>query len=145
MDKYADLITQVKVRMFKRVPFTLYNYVSEESGFLHMLSKKGYDNDIDNLECLQIEIIDDEKKNIKKGVNGRFDAFSKYIEERTDNTMNVFIMKQYGCVFVVKPKNTTSPFFTFLLSPTKIPNHGNHLFYNLNRILPEHLFHPCNN
>ena len=71
-----------------------------------MLSKKGYDNDIDNLECLQIEITDDEKKNIKKGVNGRFDAFSKYIEERTDNTMNVFIMKQYGCVFVVKPKNT---------------------------------------
>ena len=49
MDKYDDLITQVKVRKFKRVPFTLYNYVSEESGFLHMLSKKGYDNDIDNL------------------------------------------------------------------------------------------------
>lgn len=106
MNKYDDLITQVKVRMFKRVPFTLYNYVSEESAFLHMLSKKGYDNDIDNLECLQIEITDDEKKNIKKGVNGRFDAFAKYIEERTDNTMNVFIMKQYGCVFVVKPKNT---------------------------------------
>ena len=106
MDKYDDLITQVKVRKFKRVPFTLYNYVSEESGFLHMLSKKGYDNDIDNLECLQIEITDDEKKDIKKGINGRFDDFSQYIEERTDNTMNVFIMKQYGCVFVVKPKNT---------------------------------------
>ena len=104
MGKYDDLITQVKVRMFKRVPFTLYNYVSEESAFLHMLSKKGYDNDIDNLECLQIEITDDEKKNIKKGVNGRFDAFLKYIDEHTDNTMGVFIMKQYGCVFVVRPK-----------------------------------------
>ena len=104
MNKYDDLITQVKVRMFKRVPFTLYNYVSEESAFLHMLSKKGYDNDIDNLECLQIEITDDEKKNIKKGVNGRFDAFSKYIEEHTDNTMCVFIMKQYLCFFVVKQK-----------------------------------------
>ena len=106
MYKYDDLITQVKVRMFKRVPFTLYNYVSEESGFLHMLGKKGYDNDIDSLECLHIEITDAEKQNIKKGINGRFDDFSRYIEERTDNTMNVFIMKQYGCVFVVKPKNT---------------------------------------
>lgn len=46
---------------------------------------------------------------------------------------------------VVNLKNTTSPFFTFLLSPTKIPNHGNHLFYNLNRILPELLLDPCNN
>lgn len=104
MDKYEDLITQVKVKMFKRVPFTLYNYVSEESGYLNFLSKKGISNDIDDLEYLQIELTDDEKKNIKKGVNGRFDDFSQYIEKHTDNTINVFIMKQYGCVFVVKPK-----------------------------------------
>ena len=36
----------------------------------------------------------------------KLDAFLKYIEEHTDNTMNVFIMRQYGCVFVVRPKNT---------------------------------------
>lgn len=106
MDKYEDLIAQVKVRQFKRVPFTLYNYISEESGYLNMLSKKGVENDIDDLECLLIDMTDDEKKGIKNGRNGRFDEFSEYVEEKTENTIGVFIMKQYGCVFVVKPKGT---------------------------------------
>lgn len=92
---------------FKHVPFTLYNYISEESGYLHILNNKGFENSIDDLECLLLQLTDEEKSSIKKGDIDKFEGFARFIEEKNDNKVGVFIMKSYGAVFVVKPKGVT--------------------------------------
>lgn len=104
MSNFNNLCLQMKTMQFKHMPFTLYNYISEESGFLHNLNNKGFENSIDDLECLLLQLTDEEKSSIKKGNTDKFDEFARIIEEKNNSKVGVFIMKSYGAVFVVKPK-----------------------------------------
>lgn len=104
MSNFNNLCLQTKTMQFKHISFTLYNYISEESGYLHNLNSKGFENDIDDLECLLLQLTDEEKSLIKKGNTDKFEEFARIIEEKNDNKVGVFIMKRYGAVFVVKPK-----------------------------------------
>jgi hypothetical protein len=105
MNNYEDLINQIKVRQFKNMSFSLYNYISEESGYFHQLKNKGVDCTIDDMQSLLIELTKEEKEQIKKGQIERYLAFKEHIESN-NNKVGVFILKQYGAIYVAKPKET---------------------------------------
>ncbi|CCZ13300.1 unknown [Prevotella sp. CAG:1092] len=104
MNNYEDLIIQIEIRQFKNMSFSLYNYISDESGYFYKLKKKDIDCSIDDMQSLLLEVTEDEKKLIKMGVRTRFDDLKSFIESKTDE-LAVFILEKYGAVYVVKPKS----------------------------------------
>lgn len=106
MNGYEDLINQIKIRQFKNMSFSLYNYITEESGYFHQLINKGVDCSIDDMQSLLIELTKVEKEKIKKGQIERYLAFKEHIESN-NNKVGVFILKPYGAIYVAKPKETS--------------------------------------
>ena len=110
MDKnYVRYVEQLKNRPFRKMLFTIYNYIVEE-GYIRNLIHQGIDGDIDELECLIFDLSDDERNNIKKGKTSKYYSFKKYIEEEIQNNkvrMGIFVMKEYGALIAVKPINYT--------------------------------------
>ena len=105
MDEIKDLLMQVEVKQFKNMSFSLYNYINDEEGYFRQLKFKGVGCSIDDMQSLLIDLSGEEKELIKKGLIERYLLFKKYLEEKNPNIL-VLILKKYGAVYVVKPKNT---------------------------------------
>lgn len=105
MNEIKDLLIQVEIKQFKNMSFSLYNYINDEEGYFRQLKFKGIDCSIDDMQSLLIDLSVEEKELIKKGLIERYLMFKKYLEEKNQNVL-VLILKKYGAVYVVKPKNT---------------------------------------
>lgn len=104
MNEIKDLLMQVEVKQFKNMSFGLYNYITEEDGYFHQLQAKGIEHSIDEMQSLLIVLTNDEKEQVKKGLIERYLIFKKHIEDKNSNVC-VLILKKYGAIYVVKPKN----------------------------------------
>ena len=40
MNNYVDLLEQIKIKQFRNMSYSLYNYISEESGYFYQMEKK---------------------------------------------------------------------------------------------------------
>lgn len=104
MNNYVDLLEQIKIKQFRNMSYSLYNYISEESGYFYQMEKKGVDCSIDDMQSLLLEVTDTEKQMIKKGFRTRFDDLKEFVQSRTDE-LAIFILEKYGAVYVVKPNS----------------------------------------
>lgn len=104
MSEIKDLLMQVEVKQFKNMSFSLYNYINDEEGYFHQLKIKGVSHSIEEMESLLIDLSNEEKELIKKGLVERYLMFKKFIEDKNPNAF-VLVLKKYGAVYVVKPKN----------------------------------------
>lgn len=105
MSEIKDLLLQVEIKQFKNMSFSLYNYINDEDGYFHQLKAKGIDCSIDDMQSLLIDLTNEEKELIKKGLIERYLMFKKYIEEKNPNVF-VLVLKKYGAIYVVKTKST---------------------------------------
>lgn len=104
---FEGLIKQILEKPFNRMLYTVYNFVVDE-GYVNQLVRQGIDADIDDLEFIKFDICEEEKENIKKGKCDKFKSFRTYIEQEIQGgkpVLCIFIMKDYGAVVAVKPKN----------------------------------------
>ena len=107
---HDDLLSQMKEMPFGRTPFTVYNF-AEDDGWvaeLSALNKVGI-YDFDDLETLRFVIPSEDAENLKSNRRSTVDfysTFKKHVENEMQSVPNVaiFIIKDIGGVFAVKPK-----------------------------------------
>lgn len=107
---YDDLLSQLKEMPFGRTPFTVYNFADDDGWVteLSVLNKVGV-YDFDDLETLKFTIPAEDVEYLK--VNRRstvdfYNTFKKHVENEMQTVSNVaiFVIKDIGGVFAVKPK-----------------------------------------
>lgn len=104
--KYEKLIEQLYTLPFKKMLFTIYNFIVED-GYVRNLKHQGLDVDIDDLEYMIFQISEDDKNLIKRGKIDKFVLFKNFIEKdiQSDRVkLGIFIMKEHGTLVAVRPK-----------------------------------------
>lgn len=107
---HDDLLSQLKEMPFGRTPFTVYNF-ADEDGWVTELSalNKVCVYDFDDLETLKFVIPADDVEYLKMNRRSTVDFYNKFkkrVENELQTTPNVavFVIKDVGGVFAVKPK-----------------------------------------
>lgn len=106
LKKYEKLIEQLYTLPFKKMLFTIYNFIVED-GYVRNLKHQGLDVDIDDLEYMIFQISEDDKNLIKRGKIDKFVLFKNFIEKdiQSDRVkLGIFIMKEHGALVAVRPK-----------------------------------------
>lgn len=107
---HDDLLSQLKEMPFGRTPFTVYNF-ADDDGWVTELSalNKVCVYDFDDLETLKFVIPADDVEYLKMNRRSTVDFYNKF-KKRVENELQkipnvaVFVIKDVGGVFAVKPK-----------------------------------------
>lgn len=107
---HDDLLSQLKEMPFGRTPFTVYNF-ADDDGWVTELSalNKVCAYDFDDLETLKFVIPADDVEYLKMNRRSTVDFYNKF-KKRVENELQtipnvaVFVIKDVGGVFAVKPK-----------------------------------------
>lgn len=107
---YVDLLKQIKEKEYKPLRFTIYNYIEDDGYVSEISALKGKKYEIEDFEYVSLDIPEADKIAIKSentNVLNRYYSFSYYVEHtcQTLPECMVFVMKDLGIVFAVKPKN----------------------------------------
>lgn len=107
---HDDLLSQLREMPFGRTPFTVYNF-ADDDGWVKELSvlNKVSVYDFDDLETLRLIIPDEDCESLKmnrRSVLDFYNGFKRLVEKEMQSTPNVaiFIIRDIGSVFAVKPK-----------------------------------------
>lgn len=107
---YDDMLSQLREMPFGRTPFTVYNF-ADEDGWVTQLSvlNKTSVYDFDDLETLKFTIPPDDVEYLKmnkRSVVDFYNEFKKQVEKEMQTVPNVgvFVIRDIGSVFAVKPK-----------------------------------------
>lgn len=107
---YDDMLSQLREMPFGRTPFTVYNF-ADEDGWVTQLSvlNKTCVYDFDDLETLKFTIPPDDVEYLKmnkRSVVDFYNEFKKQVEKEMQTVPNVgvFVIRDIGSVFAVKPK-----------------------------------------
>lgn len=105
-----DMLLQLKNGVFGRTPFTVYNF-ADDDGWVRELSvlNKTDVYDFDDLETLKINIPIEDSDSLKMNRRSTiefYNAFKRLVENEMQPVPNVaiFVIKDIGGVFAVKPK-----------------------------------------